>query len=196
MCFKFSLVPSTFPLKREKLRQNKLGNFGKLYFLNARIDSYKFIKNPFGKLVALVNLIIQESFAKLLSFCLCTFLTGERKIWGNEKKIKAQKPGLDNLPKKLNVLGKKKKKGRRPVARLNYAKLLRYSILHMTNLRNQTLDMLHWVCSRFQFQVGHLIADTARSIEIVPRGRPPFWLMESLFGWWNLEADPLLVDEI
>ena len=60
----------------------------------------------------------------------------------------------------MNVLGKKKEKGRRPEAGLNYAKLLRYSISHMTNLRNQTLDMLHRVCSRFQFQVGHPIADT------------------------------------
>ena len=31
---------------------------------------------------------------------------------------------------------------------------------------------------------------TARSIEIVPRGGPPFWLMGFLFGWYNLEADP------
>ena len=60
----------------------------------------------------------------------------------------------------LNVLEKKKEKGRRPVAGLNYAKLFRYSISHMTNLRNQTLDMLHRVCSRFQFQVGYPIADT------------------------------------
>ena len=66
------------------------------------------------------------------------------------------------MPKKLNVLGKKKEKGRRPVEGLNYAKLLRYSISHMTNLRNQTLDMLLKVCLRFQFQVGHPIADTYR----------------------------------
>ena len=64
------------------------------------------------------------------------------------------------MPKKLNVLGKKKEKGRRPVEGLNYAKLLRYSISHMTNLRNQTLDMLLKVCLRFQSQVGHPIADT------------------------------------
>ena len=91
---------------------------------------------------------------------MCTFLYGGRKIWGNERKIKTRKPGIDNLPKKLNVLGKKKEKGRRPVEGLNYAKLLRYSISHMTNLRNQTLDMLLKVCLRFQFQVGHPIADT------------------------------------
>ena len=30
----------------------------------------------------------------------------------------------------------------------------------------------------------------ARSIEIVPWGRLPFWLMGSCFGWWNLEAGP------
>ena len=44
--------------------------------------------------------------------------------------------------------------------------------------------------------------NTVKSIEIVPRGEPPFWLMESLFwlmksrggppfGWWNLEVEPL-----
>ena len=36
---------------------------------------------------------------------------------------------------------------------------------------------------------------TARSIDIVPRGGPPFWLMKSRggppFGLWNLVADPL-----
>ena len=36
-----------------------------------------------------------------------------------------------------------------------------------------------------------ILMHPARSMEIVPRAGPPFWLMESLFGWWNLEADPL-----
>ena len=30
------------------------------------------------------------------------------------------------------------------------------------------------------------------SLEIVPKGGPPFWLIGFLFGWWVLEADLLL----
>ena len=36
-----------------------------------------------------------------------------------------------------------------------------------------------------------MFIDTVQWIEIGPRGRPPFLLMECLFGWWNLKADPL-----
>ena len=37
-----------------------------------------------------------------------------------------------------------------------------------------------------------LLRSTARSIEIVPKGGPPFWLMKSLFGWWILVGDSIL----
>ena len=37
--------------------------------------------------------------------------------------------------------------------------------------------------------------NTVKSIEIVPGGEPPFWLIKSRggppFGWWNLEVEPL-----
>ena len=72
------------------------------------------------------------------------------------------------MPKKLNVIGKKKENGRRPVEGLNYAKLLRYSISHMTNLRNQTLDMLLKVCLS-----GHLPEIQAR-VEVVKLKTPDF----------------------
>ena len=61
-------------------------------------------------------------------------------------------------------------------------------------LQLKMLEQLFWSCVHYiekTFNQNHQMICTSRSIEIVPRGGNPFWLMGSLFGWWNLEADPL-----
>ena len=146
------------------------------YFLNATID-----KKIWHLAIWQSSCLDQFNHSRIevlqncSAFVCVRFSLVEGKFEGTREKLKHKNQALDNLPKKLNVLGKKKEKGRRPVEGLNYAKLLRYSISHMTNLRNQTLDMLLKVCLRFQFQVGHPIDDTG--IPRFPRLRFPQFLI-------------------
>ena len=52
----------------------------------------------------------------------------------------------------------------------------------ISDFLNSNTCFCSWLC-------GDIVID----VEIVPRSGPPFWLMGSLFGWWNLEADPPLL---
>ena len=94
--FKFSLFPHIY-LSPKKLTQKKMSNFLKLQFLNDKI--YNFTKKDILCLAIWQNWCFGQFYPsriEVLQHCapFVASFSRKRKIWGNERKFKTQKPDL------------------------------------------------------------------------------------------------------